>query len=362
MAYTNQVSAITDIVANTLRDLGKDKFELIGTNLRSCITTSHLFKKDRIDFASGYGFQRNVQYAIGTNARHAGPFSTDVVDIPTLSTNCRVDFIHADASYGFGYQEVLANRGDARIVDILLQRRAGAIANLCEELEAKFWSLPDASSTTDPFGLPYWIVYNASTGFTGGNPSGYTSVGGINPSTITQWKNYSFNYAAITAADWLSKARVMHRKLQWRAPVKVPSYSKSEDTMLRIYTDADTEELMVQFCESRNENLGYTMGENKATTVGGNATGMGASGDTITFKRSPIIEVPYLTDTGVSGLTKPMYFVDSNTFFAGVMKGDFFRETVKPEMPNQRNMGGVFYDISYNYMCTNRRRNGVCAQ
>jgi hypothetical protein len=55
-------------------------------------------------------------------------------------------------------------------------RRHAAMIDLAEELEAKAWQVPNSTDKLNPYGLPYWIVYNSSTGFNGGYPTGRTQL------------------------------------------------------------------------------------------------------------------------------------------------------------------------------------------
>ena len=92
--------------------------------------------------------------------------------------------------------------------------------------------------------------------------------------------------------------------------------------------------------EASNENLGRDL----------------ASMDgTMTFRNHPVIWVPEL-----DGQTNaPVYMVDHSTFYPVVLKGDFLRESKSTQAPSQHNVYQYFVDLTYNYLCVDRRRNAV---
>jgi hypothetical protein len=67
----------------------------------------------------------------------------------------------------------------------------------------------------------------------------------------------------------------------------------------------------------------------------------------------PIIQVPKLdADT-----TNPIYFPDLATFYPVCLKGDYLRETGPIMSKDQHNAWKNFVDLTYNFICIDRRRN-----
>ena len=127
---------------------------------------------------------------------------------------------HAQTKWGFMSQsEILMNRGRAAVFNGVKQRRADALISLAEALEAKAWSAPAVADTTLPSGVPYWVVYNASTGFNGGLPSDHTTVAGVSLTDHPNFKNYTAQYTNVTKADLLKKMRTGMRQIGWQAPI-----------------------------------------------------------------------------------------------------------------------------------------------
>jgi len=57
----------------------------------------------------------------------------------------------------------------------------------------------------------------------------------------------------------------------------------------------------------------------------------------------------------------PVYGVDHSTFYPVCLTGDYLRESEAKPAPSQHNVFQVFVDLTYNYLCIDRRRNWVLA-
>lgn len=335
-------SEIIDLVSGTLNELGRAKFTQVATQLQDYEVMSKWLKKDRVMFDSGKGIQRNVMTKTGGAAKHNGMFEVDDVDLVSLMAQMSLGWVHAQTYWMFERREMLTNRGEALVYNIIKPRRAGAMIDLAQELEDKAWALPGASNTTDPKGIPYWVVKHASTGFYGGAPSGYTTVAGIDPSTVPGWKNYTALYTDVSKDDLIKKMRTGHRKTMWKSPVDIQDYESESYKNRRYYVNETTISAFEDVGESQNENLGRDVA---------------SMDNNIVFRKHPLVWIPKLDED----TTNPVYQIDLGTFHPVILKGDYLRESEPDKLPNQHNTFAVFVDISYNYMCLNRRRNAVYA-
>jgi len=331
---------IGDLVNGSLYELGRLKFQQIAQNLQEYEVFSSWFKRDRVAFDSGIGIQRTLMTKLTGAAKHVGLMDTDTVTIKDVIEQLQVPWRHAQTSWGFIYQETMMNRGKALIYNVIKPRRAAAMIDLVEEIEDKAWSAPTASNKTEPYGLPYWVVKNSVTGFTGDVPAGHTTVGGITPSNTPKFKNYSGQYVSVTKADLVKKLRTAHRKCGFKSPITIQDYRGTKGQRYRNYVNETTISSVEEVGESQNENLGRDI----ASLDG-----------TITFRNHPIIWIPKLdADT-----TNPWFGVDHSTFYPCCLSGDYLRESEVKASPNQHNVYQVFVDISYNFICLDRRRNWV---
>ena len=81
---------------------------------------------------------------------------------------------------------------------------------------------------------------------------------------------------------------------------------------------------------------------------------------TTTFRKHPVLYIPYLDDNAVQ--TNPIYMIDHSTWNPIVLKGDYLRETTPAKAAKQHNVFECFVDLSYNFICVDRRRNAVLYQ
>lgn len=335
---------IADMVKSTLKELGRMKFQQISQELQNYEIFTKWFKKGKVIQETGLGIQKSIMHVLTTQARHQSFADVDITNIQDVMTNMSVPWRHVQTTWSYFYQEMLQNKGEQRIFNVIQPRRIAALISMATELENKAWASPASSSdTVDPLGIPHWVVKNSSEGFNGGAASGWTTKGGINPTTISKWKNYTGTYALTGGVTKAGLCRTMRKalyKTDWRSPVGVPDYRKGEDRY-RHYVNDDLILQLEDIGESQNENLGKDL----ASINGGD----------LLFRKHPVVRIPQLNgDT-----TNPWYMIDHSTFFVYVLKGDFNRETGPKQNADNHNAYDTFLETSYNYLCVDPRRQAV---
>ena len=359
---------VADLVQSILPNLDRMHWEQIAQDIQDYEIMSHWLKDDKIFFGDGLYIKKNLLSQLSGAASHTGMTDTDDVDIPDLMDDLQVPWRHAQTKWGYHYQtDILMNRGKSRINDTIKPRRCAAMIDLAQELEQKAWQVPNSSDKLNPYGLPYWIVYNAVTGFTGGYPTGpdgvtHATIAGLNLSDSPKFKNYSANYTDVSKVDLLKKMRTALRKTNFKSPVTAEDMSTKRGKDRRYYTDEVTISAFEDVGEAQNENLGRDLAPMTAG-VGKGHGGLTEVDGTLTFKKNPIIWVPQLDDVAVfTAAVNPVYQVDHGVFYPYCLKGDYLRETGPFMAPNQHNFWRVFTDLTYNFLCANRRRCAVFAK
>ena len=331
---------IADLTKGTLRDLGPPKFSQIAQSLTRYEIFTKWFKKDKMVIDSGYGIQRNLMTRLPNSARHRGLNDEDSTSVADLMEQIQIPWKYATTSWGFEYNEVLDNRGKALVFNIFEPRRAGAILALIEEIETKAWAAPSAVGTTDPYGIPYWIVKNATTGFNGGYPSGHTALAGLDLTNAANFKNYTAQYTNVTKSDLVRKMRTGARATNFISPITINDYRGSTGANYRFYTNESVIATLEDLGEGQNENLGRDL----------------ASMDgQMTFHSNAIIHVPQLD----SDTQNPIYQIDHNSFSPVAKKGNWMRESDVIRDPKKHDWFYIPTDVAYNYLCTNRRSDAV---
>lgn len=352
---------VQDLVLGTLKNLGAGRYTVLAEKFRQCIVVDKWFKKKDLQ-NGGAGWQQQVMTRFSTNARHSSPYAPDELKRQQLMAQISGAWVHADSHMILNYQEMLINRASpTRIFSMIETQRAGMMGNFVEMLETAAWQCPAATNTLDPLGVPYWVVYNATTGFTGGAPSGYTTVAGLDPNSVpnNNWKNYSVNYTSVTNADLVKKLRLMLLKLDWRPPVKVADYRQGGPDLVFYTTDQAAEEL-IDVYESRNDNLGSNVG-GAAAVDNVRATSLFKIDNALTIRGVPVQNVPLFETAEYTGPRNPVYALDHSTFGVVGLEGDWFREGRVEAVPGQHNNFAAYLDLTYNYFCSDRRRNGIAA-
>jgi hypothetical protein len=335
---------ILDVLNGALADLGRGKFEDISQDTQRLEVFSKWFKEDRVEVQSGNQIQRNLLNNRDNEASHPGVLDPDSANIPNVLVQLQVPWRHYRTKWAVEYRtDLLMNSEPAQIVDTVQLHRTSALIDLAEELESKAWASPSSSNKTDPYGIPYWVVRDTSTGFNGGAPTGHTTVGGIDLTTSPNFKNYTAQYTNVTKQDAISLMRDAHRSIDFRSPVSIPQYRDEVANPYRIYVNLDTVNAMEAVGEGQNENLGRDIAPYD---------------ETISFRRHPIMWIPKLD----SDTNDPIYMINTRTFHPVVLRGDHLRETEPRQSPNQVNVYESYVFGSYNYICTNRRRNALIAK
>jgi hypothetical protein len=346
---------LSDLTLGTLADLKRLRFSQIATDLQRYEVMSHWLTKKRIMLAGGKSITRHLMYDVDDDAaEHCGLYEVDDVNVADHMTELDVPWRHAKTRWVWERRELLMQSAKAMIYDVVIPRRMGAFIALAKKLESAAWSVPSTTDKKLPYGLPYWIVYNATTGFNGGLPGSHTTVGGVNLTTAPTYKNYTYKYTDATKEDLVRGWRTAKRKCMWRSPVEEHEYRGPKGRNYVFYMAESTVADCEDIGEKQNENLGRDLAPFSAKDFTYNDEG-------ITFWRHPIRYIPYLDDNIVAN-SDPIYGVDHSTFDIVVLRGDYLRETAPKEQGNAHNNQLVWIDLSYNYICTDRRQNMLLAK
>lgn len=340
MALTD--AEVLDLAETTLKELGPLRFNQIAQTLQDHEFFSHIFRKDKAGFEGGTGIERKVMVTTSGNASNVGLFNTDTINVGDVMKTITIPWRHTTTKYAFDRRELLMNRSRSKIVSLLESRRVSAMIDKAELMEADSWAKPATSADeVTPFGLTYWIVKNTTTGFNGGNATGFTAgPAGLDSTAFPTWKNYTAQYVNLTKADAIKKLRTAHRKINFKSPIDIKDLRTGRGDQYRLYVNEATISAMEDIGEAQNENLGRDLAPMDGT---------------IAFKRNPIVWVPQL-DTDSSN---PIYMLNFGYFNPVFLKGDYLRETKPALVANMHNVMAVHVDTTWNILCTDRRRQAV---
>jgi hypothetical protein len=337
-----QYGEIDDAVLLTQENLIKrGAFLDMQTDLQDHVAVREMWKTRQKKFDGGYPWEFQAQIDHNYSARAVAMYETDGTAMTDTMISGSVTPRHVNAHYIYDQREPAFQRGGHAVCDLIKTRYVAMMVSLYEYLEAVLWGKPaDSTDTLTPFGIAYWVVKNATEGFTGGNPTGFSDGrAGIDSGTYTRFKNWSASYAEISKPDLIRKMRRAARKTKFRSVV---SHAQPELGSMRngIYTNDIVLGIMEELLEDQNMNLGNDLASKDGRTM---------------FKSSPVIYAPYLdNDT-----ENPVYMLDWKWLAIGVMPG-WEENLTKPYMvPNKHLVRRVDLDATLQMICTNLRRQAV---
>ena len=330
-----------DQVIGTQRELGRLKVSQIAQALTDYPLVRLMLKKERRMYLSGRGISIKLFDRLSSSAKMVGVMDEQIASFGDHLRDMTTDWVHASADYSMEYRtDVLMNRGEAKISDIIKIKRVAALLNLVELLDDKGWSAPTSSTDNlNPRGIPYWIVTNSERGFNGSAHAniGGATVGGIDTDIVTNFKNWTDTYKDVTYSDAIRSMRLAFMRIKFRSPENIAEYRGNDK--FRIWVNDETKLNFDDILTGQNDNL-------KADV----ATFDGQS----VFKRIPIGHVPQLD----SDTTNPIFMLNHGTFFFAVLTGDFFRQTHE-KAPHQPNVTTHSIWLTFNGVCVDRRRNAI---
>jgi hypothetical protein len=349
---------ITDLL-NTTHPAYMDKasFVDISSEISKFIVMPYLLtRKGGVkEISNGMGVEQLLMTDFGGRSRWVGEFEEDVHTLMDHLKKMKVYFKLLNDSVIYTKTMIVENRGDARIANVFEPAIRALWLRVAHTMEENFFETPDASATLTPWGLKYWIVKNATEGFNGGYPAGFTSIAEVSLTDAPTFKNYTNTYVAATKADLVLKMKRAHRKTKWISPKPMANFKGDTSDNQIILCNEDTAEALETIGEGQNENLGRDLAPYSVTLKG---TGLRISDDgEITFKRKQIFPTEMLNDD----TTDPLYGLDMDTFHALTFSGEnmVLGDFVNMAAGNQHRVWAANLDHKHQTICTNRRNNWV---
>lgn len=334
-----QAGDFADFVIGTIADYDPPSFAQVSQTLQQTVVLGKWLTKDKIVFEGGKEIRRSLADQLIAVAEHVGLMDEDSSAITDHLVDLNVPFVQARTKFSVHkIVDVLQNRGKSLVRNIIKPRQQNAMISMVEHLEDRGWTTPDSSTDTKhPYGVPYYVVKNATAGFNGGAASGFTTVAGINPTNNPNYKNYTAPYTNITSEDGIRALEKAFKLMNYEMPQDVDMFRKA--WRLGLYINLETWLDLSRYLRDHNDNLGVDLGRYDGSAV---------------FNRVPFQYVTKLdTDT-----SNPIYILDHAWFFPAALAGNYLERTTV-RAPRQHWIHDTFIDLSYNFVCTNRKRQGV---
>jgi hypothetical protein len=334
---TQTTEDILDLVNTTLPHLGRGKFTDLSTDLNNFHALTMLQKKENVDFIKGQANRLNFVTGNNGSAHARGLYEEDSYDVVDVTTKGTLPWRHYSWYYAFDrVEDELNDSDDEQILKLLKIRRHSGLMSLAEILETDFWGKPAASTDEETlWGVRMYIVPNATTGFNGGNPSGFTTGTALDSTVVTRYKNWTAQYTNISNDDLVFKMRQAILRTNFQSPVSTAEARKIGERKV-MYGNQDVYLDLSELVRQNNENLGSDLAKYE--------------GD-IYVAKCPFRYVAKLNGES----TDPIIGInwDALKFFA--LKGEYLREDKARQHPRQHTVMVVDGDLTCNLGCSDRR-------
>lgn len=357
-----QIEQATDLLMGTLGAFKPNQFE-IALKSQTAEIVNRWFKTDKKVLSGGDSVKFYIQLKRSNNATHTRLYDTDDVNVANTMTEGSVNWTHAKTAWAYDIRELAMNKGNPqRVFSILEAKIKAAFHDLIIELEEAAWRTP-SSSTDDlsPHGIPAWLAQadaDSDTGnFTGyvgdyttaaDAESAYSSVAGISCTSTTNpyWANWYADHDNLlddSLLKLLSKA-VLHTHFETPTVAGEALDPNSNFSNFRYYTSSAVILELEEIARKSDDRIGFDLGKYAGATI---------------FKGVPFKWVVDLDTelTYVRGLN-PIYGINHNHFYPVVLSDNNFRRTKPGPKNGSHNVLEGFVDLSYAYVCDNRRTGG----
>lgn len=352
---------IQDLVMSVVNELGPMKLTQIAQEYQDYHVFPTIFKGGKdIKQRSGTEIVETVLLNFDGNAKNTSLFEQDTTSASDGLKRTKTPWAHSQTSYLFEDHEVAMCSGKHELLDLIKVRREQSLGSFAELVEDNYFGCPSGpDDDKTPRGLFYWLVKStaatsaaANCGFFGAAPSGFTEVGGLNPTTYPSWKNYVAAYYSIddwsdsgvtVRGDFIEKVRRAYHYTRWTSPLGGSEIGHAYKHNFRLFCNYETVAQLERQLESRNDSL---------------VRDITPLADKVVFRGIPFFPVSKLD----SDTSNPIYGVNESTFTTYFLTGFHMRESLIKDAPNQHLVSVVFVDNTYNFVCSDRRRNFVLSK
>lgn len=320
-------------------------------------------KGDKKVLGGGKKVTWDVNLRDANQGKHVNIGETDSPQIVQIARECEDNWVHYKNSFSYSRKELSMNLNNkTRIFNLFKNRRLNCARESCDDLEEAAWKTP--SSSTDrkaPNGIPSWICQADTSAVTGAfegylpdyttsadTESAYTTIGGLACSSTTnaRWANWYANHSNNLDDSLLKILRRSFRKTKFQTPVlaKMAIDPESGFNNFRLYTNSAVLDEIEELAHKSDDKIGYDLGKYAGNVI---------------FKGIPFMYVDSL-DTELTYVygKNPIFGVNHQHFYPIVLSGENFTWSKPMTQVGQNLVLTVYLDLSYAYVCDNRRAGG----
>jgi len=334
---------LADIVTGGLQKLNKGDVVQLAQTYQEYTVTKWLTKGKAKIISGGYGDRWTIFDTLPDDAAgHIQLWEPDSVNVQPLLKTAQIGWRFAQQQWAYEYHEMLMNKGAEQIADIIKVREAGADLRMMDALEAAAWGpAPALNDEVLPYGVRYWLTADGLA------PSGHTLVANLNPSLAENaaWKNHYFTATAFTYEQFTEQVSDAKYTTGWKDPIGFSQEMIKSPVSQQLYGARYVHNQIKRLARAQNDSNGNDLDSKEGIAL--------VSG-------SPLIPVRYLDTAGTAGVPlNLLYGIDHATFYPIILEGDNMRRTGPMRTSDKKDVYVVFKNLTYNYVCRDRRRNFV---
>ena len=344
-----------DLLRTTLRDLPKNRFEVMWTYQR--YEFNRIFAEKKLVIDGGTSVKRNVVLDHTGQAKFRQMFDVDSVNVAHVHKEIDIPWTQLSTQYAWDEVELLTQMNSAKgYISLIKTRVNDALWAWADLVEERGWQTP--TSATDnlyPYGVPYYLNRLNTTVTTGGfegqtitfgDASTGTVCAGIDAAVESKWRNWADVYTVVDNS-LLKKFRTAFASTRFYPPRFINNPGQDAETDRAIYCGLDEFTALGDLLDKRDDNntpvdlmgsVKVRINENGVPFINGH----------------PVIYVPVLDDSDFGEI----YAVDWAKLRTVVQDGYWMKEKEAMQSPNQHTVAVVYVDGRCCILCLNRRTAG----
>ena len=345
----------TDLLRTTLRDLPRNKFEVMWTYQQYEFNRIFAEKKTTID--GGTSVKRNVVLDHTGQAKFRQMFDLDTVSVANVHKEIDVPWTNLSTQYSWDVLELMTQRNSAKgYISLIKTRVNDALWAWADLIEERGWQTP--TSATDnlyPYGIPYYLnrlnTTTTTDGFLGqtitySDASTGTVCAGIDAAVEAKWRNWAALYTVVDNS-LLKKFRTAFAVTRFFPPRFINNPGQDAETDRIVYCGLDTFTSLGDMLDKRDDN------NTPVDMLGGVKIRINQQGVPF-INGHPIVYIPILDDASFGEI----YAVDWAKIRA-VTQADYWMKEGEPmTSPTQHTVLVVYTDGRCCILCSNRRTAG----
>ena len=351
MASLN-LDGLRDFVEATLKKYKRKAWVDISLPLQMYYFSKRLFKdKTKKPEMSGPQCEWKLRIANQGNFKVTGLFAVDTTNRINVLTHADQPWAMTTTNYIYDLKEPAFQGGPETIIRYMDVNEQGLMNDFFAGMETLVWTAPNSvSQNPRPLsGIPFWLQKSATTGFNGGDPTGFPAgAGGISVANYPNWSNYTAAYSQVSRDDAVEKIINAMDFCYFEAPVDFAQLAGGQPDW-GLYTTHPFLATCRKILQSQNDDLGDDVA---------------AHSGKVYIRGTPVDWVPALNNSQSPAYdsSNPVYGVNWRTFEYMYQAG--WSQVKHPpfRVANQHTVYMRCMDDTGQLICYDRRQNFVVYQ